>query len=61
MVDGSKVPRRKMEYLWITYLETHGKDKLDIKRTRTEISNGNDMNCLMNFEKVTSAMFAVYK
>ena len=61
MVDSSKVPRSKMEYLWVTFLETRGKGKFDIKRMGTEMSNGNGMNCLMNFEKVTSAMLAAYE
>ena len=61
MGNVSKVPRSNMEYLWITFLETHGKGKFDIKRTGTEMSNGNVMNYLMNFEKVTSAMLAAYE
>ena len=58
LIDGSKVMRSKMEHLWITFLETRGKGKFDMKRTGFEMSNGNGMNCLMNFERVTSAMLA---
>ena len=35
LVNGSKVPRSKMEYLWITFLEIRGKGKFDIKRAGT--------------------------
>ena len=42
-------------------METRGKGKFDVKRTGTEMSNGNRMNRLINFEKVTCAMLATYK
>ena len=42
-------------------METRGKGKFDAKRTGTEMSNGNRMNRLINFEKVTCAMLAAYK
>ena len=54
------VPRCQEE-TWITFVETRGKGKFDAKRTGTEMSNGNRMNRLINFEKVTCAMLAAYK
>ena len=38
-----------MEFAWINFLETRGKEKFDRKRTGTEMTNGKGMNCLQNF------------
>ena len=58
---GSNLANSDVQYDALKGLESRGKGHFDRKRTGTEQTNGNGMNCLQNFKEVTNALLGMYE